>query len=90
MHLLNAYCCHFYGSQARSFNDKNIKYIITAWNRAVRKIWNLPYDSHRILICALNNDSNVLDFIIEDFIIEDFIKCINTWPTVKIQSYPCS
>ncbi len=45
-HLLNAYCCHL--SQAWSFNDKNIKYIITAWNRAVRKIWNLPYDSHRI------------------------------------------
>ncbi len=63
MHLLNVYCCHFYGSQAWSFNDKNIKYIITAWNRAVWKIWNLPYDSHRILICALNNDSNALDFI---------------------------
>ncbi len=40
MHLLNTYCCHFYGSQAWSFNDKNIKYIINAWNRAVRKIWN--------------------------------------------------
>ncbi len=62
MHLLNAYCCHFYG-----FNDKNIKYIITAWNRAVRKIWNLPYDSHRTLICALNNGSNALDFIYTRF-----------------------
>ncbi len=63
MHLLNAYCCHFYGSQAWSFNDKNIKYNITAWNRAVWKIWNLTYDSHRILICTLNNGSNALDFI---------------------------
>ncbi len=43
MHLLNAYCCHIYGSQPWSFNDKNIKYIIAACNRAVRKIWNLPY-----------------------------------------------
>ncbi len=63
MHLLNACCCHFYGSQAWSFNDKNIKYIITTWTRAVRKIWNLLYDSHGILICALNNGSNALDFI---------------------------
>ncbi len=62
MHLLNAYCCHFYGVQAWSFNYKNIKYIITAWNKTVRKIWNLPCDSHRILICALNNGSNALDF----------------------------
>ncbi len=67
MYLLNAYCCHFYGSQAWNFNDKNIKYIITAWNRAVRKIWNLPYDSHIILICALNNGSNSLDFIYRRF-----------------------
>ncbi len=48
--------------QAWSFNDKNIKYIIAAWNRAVGKIWNLSYDSHTILICALNNGSNALDF----------------------------
>ncbi len=67
MHLLNAYCCHFYGSQEWSFNDKNIKYIINAWIRAVRKIWNLPYDSPRILICASNNGSNVLDFIYRQF-----------------------
>ncbi len=56
-----------YGSQAWSFNDKNIKYIITVWNRAVRKIWNLPYDSHRILISALNNGSNALGFIYRRF-----------------------
>ncbi len=28
---------------------------------------NLPYDSHRILICALNNGSNELDFIYRRF-----------------------
>ncbi len=44
-----------------------LKYIITAWNGAVRKIWNLPYDSHKILICALNNGSNALDFIYRRF-----------------------
>ncbi len=67
MHLLNAYCCHFYGSQTWSFNDKNIKYILTAWNKAVRKIWNLPYDSHKTLIYALNNGYNALDFIYMEF-----------------------
>ncbi len=38
MHLLKAYCCHFYGSQALSFNDKYSKYIIATWNRTVREI----------------------------------------------------
>ncbi len=67
MHLLNAYCCHFYGSQAWSSNDKNIKNIIAAWNRAAKKIWNLPYDPHRMVTCALNNGSNALDFIYRRF-----------------------
>jgi hypothetical protein len=67
MFLLNSYCCHFYGSQARSYSDKNVDSLVTAWNRAVRKIWNLPYDSHRILLCALNNGSNALDYIYRRF-----------------------
>ncbi len=85
MHLLNAYYCHFYGSQAWSFKDKNIKYILTAWNRAVRKIWNLPYDSHRILICALDNGSNALEFIYRRF-----CKMYNCMANSEKESYPCS
>ncbi len=44
MYLLNYYCCHLYGSQAWCFADKSVGNIITAWNKAVRKIWKLPYD----------------------------------------------
>ncbi len=44
-----AKCLLFYGSQAWNFK-KNIKYIITAWNRAIRKIWKLTCDSHIILM----------------------------------------
>ncbi len=55
MYLLNSYYCHLYGSQAWCFTGKNVGNITTAWNKAIRKIWKLPYDSHRVLLCVLNN-----------------------------------
>ncbi len=50
MYLFNSYCCHLYGSQAWCFADKSVENITTAWNKAVRKIWKLPYDSHTVML----------------------------------------
>ncbi len=59
MYMLNSYCCHLYGSQAWCFADKSVGNV-TAWNKAVRKIWKLPYYSHRVLLCGLNKGSAYL------------------------------
>ncbi len=63
MYLLNSYCCHLYGSQAWCFADKSVGNITTAWIKAVRKIWKHPYDSHRVLLCGLNNGQHIWDYI---------------------------
>jgi hypothetical protein len=44
--LFNSYCCHFYGSQAWCLRDKEIKRLYTAWNKSVRHLCTLPYDTH--------------------------------------------
>ncbi len=64
MYLLNSYCCHLYVSQAWCFADKSVGNITTAWNKGVRKIWKLPYDSHRVLLCGLNNGQHIWDYIV--------------------------
>ncbi len=67
MQLLSSYCTHLYGSQAWQLSDKSILRMVTTWNRAVRKIWNLPPDSHTIYLCGLNNGQHVWDTIIRRF-----------------------
>ena len=48
--LFNSFCCHFYGSQAWRLRDKYTERIFTAWNKAVRHIFNLPYTTHRYFL----------------------------------------
>ncbi len=56
-----------YGSQAWCFADKSVGNITTAWNKAVRKIWKLLYDLHRVLLCGLNNVQHIWDYIFKRF-----------------------
>ncbi len=61
MYLLKLYCCHLYGSQAWSFSNSKTDQMATAWNRGVRKRWRLPFESHRNILCGLNNGEHIWD-----------------------------
>ncbi len=58
MYLLSAYCCHFYGSKSWDLSELHILLINTAWNMAVRIIWKLPFDSHKVILGGLNKCQN--------------------------------
>ena len=53
--LFNAYCCHYYGSQAWRLSDKNISKIYIAWNKAVRHVCGLPYRTHTHFLPFISN-----------------------------------
>ena len=82
MNLFSSYCTHLYGAQAWNFNDKNVVRIVSTWNRAIRKIWNLPYDSHTIYLCALNEGIHVWDVIFRRFL--KMYTCIETSSNSKL------
>ncbi len=63
MKLTDSYCMHLYGCQAWQMSDKSVNKMITTWNRAIRRIWNLPPDSHRVLLCGLNQGKHVYDYV---------------------------
>ncbi len=49
----NKYCNSFYGSQAWDLRSKHVQGLYKAWNRGVRRILDLPYDSHLFLLPLL-------------------------------------
>ncbi len=63
MYLLNSYCCQFYRSQAWSFSDSKTDQMATAWNRGFRNIWRLSFESHKNVLCGLNNGEHIWDCI---------------------------
>ncbi len=51
--LFKSYCCSFYGCQLWRIDSCYFTKVCTAWNIGVRKIFNLPYQSHRWLLGPL-------------------------------------
>ena len=44
--LFNQYCCFYYGSQLWPLYNNSFNDVCTKWRKAVRRIWNLPYNTH--------------------------------------------
>ena len=55
----NSYCCSMYGSQLWRFNSKCFNQLCIYWNKAVRRIFNLPYCTHTWLLGPLMNQLHV-------------------------------
>jgi hypothetical protein len=53
--LFKSYCCSFYGSQIWNLRNKNINNMCTMYNKALRRIWHLPYVSHTQIVHELSN-----------------------------------
>ncbi len=53
--MLDTYCCHYYGSETWDFNNSHFNNILTSWNIAIRKAWDLPYRAHCYLLPVLAN-----------------------------------
>ena len=51
--LFRSYCCSFYGSQLWDLTSNGFKSCCTQWNKAVRKLMNLPYRCHTSLLGPL-------------------------------------
>ncbi len=90
--LTSSYCTHLYGSQAWQFNDTNVHRMFTTWNKAIKRIWNLPTHSHRVLLlCGLNEGNHVYDYVFKRSIISKNLQFIcetsNTKESEVINGY---
>ena len=51
--LYNSHCCSFYGSSIWYLSSRCVSKLYTAWNTAIRILYNVPRDTHRYLIKSI-------------------------------------
>jgi hypothetical protein len=54
-HLFQSYCTCFYGSQLWVLHSKYMDDIYIAWQKGLRRIWKIPYQTHRCLLPFLSS-----------------------------------
>ena len=57
--LFRTYCCAFYGSQLWNMADKGFLNICTQWNKGMRKMLGLHYQSHRWLLGPISSQTHI-------------------------------
>ena len=57
--LFKTYCMPLYGCQLWDFSGSEVGKFFTAWRKAVRYIWNLPYTSHSALLHLICTDLDI-------------------------------
>ena len=75
--LFNSYCMNVYGCQLWKFNGKHINTFFTAWRKAVRRIWKIPFRSHNKLVHLING-SHDISIILEKRCIKQSWKMLNS------------
>ena len=63
--LFQTYCCSFYGSQLWNLSSSSFNDICTAWNKAVRRIFHLPFTTHRFLLPCVTQSEHIRDNLIK-------------------------
>ena len=61
--LFRAYCTSFYGCELWDLSGGSLSGFCTAWRKALRRIWNLPYRMHCHLLPLLCNCMPVFEEI---------------------------
>jgi len=81
--LVETYCSTFYGAQAWNLADRAISKIYTTWNKAIRRVWNLPYRTHTSLLSGIIGKAHIKDQILLRFFKMFLVMMSSTNKTVK-------
>ena len=49
-YLFQCYCISFYGTNIMSVFDGSLESVCTAWRKAVRRIWRIPWRTHNNML----------------------------------------
>ena len=60
--VFSTYCMSLYGCQQWNLPHNNSTQLETSWNIAVRRMYNVGYQTHRNLFPALAHSLNLYDF----------------------------
>ena len=81
--IFSTQCAHLYGTVIWSFSDKSVVDYITAWNRSVRRLFHLPYQTHRRFLPLILETPGVTDQIYYRFL--KMCQTMNVSKNVKVK-----
>ena len=71
--LFSSYCMNLYGCELWLLSHNQINELSTAWRKAVRRVWELPYITHCYLLPLLCDTLPIFDELCRRAI--NFIRC---------------
>ena len=79
--MYNIYCCSFYGSSIWDLSSQCVLKLYTAWNTAIRYLFNVPRDTHRYLIESISQCLHVKTMLAS--------RCVSLYATIEASSKLC-
>ena len=74
--LFKTYCCSFYGAALWPLSSNSVSNVCTAWRKALRYIWGVPYTTHKYLVAMLS-DCSPLEISLERRFMKFYNQCVN-------------
>ena len=66
--LLRSYCSSFYGSQTWRFNSSSLCDISCIWNKGIRRLFLLPYMTHKYLLPSISGCYSLIQSVEQRFL----------------------
>ena len=66
--LIKSFCLSLYGAQLWDLSNKNIINLQVVFNKILRRIWNLPFNSHTNIVHCVNCILSIKNLIVKLFI----------------------
>ena len=79
--LYNIYCCSFYGSCIWDLSSQFVSKLYTAWNTAIRILYDVPRDTNRYLIESISQCLHVKTMLAS--------RCVSFYETIEVSSKLC-
>ena len=81
--LFKTYCCSYYGSPIWDMS-KSIDKIGSTWRCALKRIWNVPRETHREIITLLSDSIPIALSLYKRFL--KFVKVAHNGPSITTKS----
>ena len=86
-YLLKSYCLSLYGSPLLSLSSPSLRSIEVALNKLLRKVWNLPYNSHRSIVHCTSHIPTVSHLVFNRFCsLMSFVSCSSSFCFYSLHS----
>ena len=77
--LIKSFCLSLYGAQLWDLSNKNIINLQVVFNKILRRIWNLPFNSHTNIVHCVSHIVSIKNLIVKRFILlyQRALSCSN-------------